>query len=300
MMPSKKSKTRPKPNIFTFEAIGTQWIIELQGRQFPASLQKRILERIDEFDVTYSRFRPDSLVTRISQVAGMYSLPSDAKPMLDLYNSLYNLTEGKMTPLIGQTLADAGYDADYSLQPKQLTQSPAWESTIHYTATTLTVVRPALLDFGAAGKGYLVDIIAKLLHGQGISSFVINAGGDMRVENIENPLRIGLEHPLDARQAIGVAEISRGSLCGSAGNRRRWADFTHIMHPKTLRSPDHILAVWVYATSTLLADGLTTALYFTSAENLQKAYTFEYAIMLADHSLQTSDNFPATFFTSEE
>ena len=42
--------------MFTFEAIGTQWEIETRqplGRR----LQQRILERIHQFDTTYSRFR---------------------------------------------------------------------------------------------------------------------------------------------------------------------------------------------------------------------------------------------------
>ena len=50
---------------FRFEAIGTQWEIETPeplGRPW----RRRILERIRQFDSTYSRFRPDSLVARVA------------------------------------------------------------------------------------------------------------------------------------------------------------------------------------------------------------------------------------------
>ena len=54
---------------FRFEAIGTHWEIEtheLLGRR----LEQRILERIEHFDATYSRFRPDSLVSQIAAAPG--------------------------------------------------------------------------------------------------------------------------------------------------------------------------------------------------------------------------------------
>ena len=52
----------------------------------------------------------------MARAAGQYHLPDDAKPMFDLYYKLYAATDGKCTPLIGQVLVDAGYDANYSLQ----------------------------------------------------------------------------------------------------------------------------------------------------------------------------------------
>ena len=36
----------------------------------------------------------------------------------------------------------------------------------------------AMLDFGAAGKGYLVDIVGQVLENHGIKNYVIDAGGD--------------------------------------------------------------------------------------------------------------------------
>lgn len=47
--------------VFTFEAIGTRWEIETR-EPLGFQLKQRILERIEQFDATYSRFRQDSLV----------------------------------------------------------------------------------------------------------------------------------------------------------------------------------------------------------------------------------------------
>lgn len=302
-MRSTKSKTKPKADAahtLSFEAIGTVWDIAFYGHAPSAQITQEIRDRTNLFDATYSRFRADSFVCKIARAPGLYPLPEDAWPMLDFYKRLYKLTQGAMTPLIGSVLSDAGYDESYSLQPKQLRMPPSWESALTYTASAITIKKPTLLDFGAAGKGYLVDIISDLLVDAGHEPFVINAGGDILAHNLAAPLRIGLEHPDDPSKAIGVASLSAQSICGSAGNRRKWAGFTHIIDPRTLQSPTHIAAVWVVAGSTMLADGLATALYFAEPGTLAGEYTFEYAILHHDYSLEKSAGFPAKFFTSTE
>jgi thiamine biosynthesis lipoprotein len=300
-MPSPKSRTKPQPNnvLLNFDAIGTQWAIELFGRDHvPDSVVQAVTSRIAQFDKHYSRFRGDSLVAHMAAKAGDYSLPADAKPMLDLYRSLYDITGGAVTPLIGQTLADAGYDARYSLQPKKLTPPPAWDDVLVYDFPHLQLKQPALLDFGACGKGYLVDIVAGVLETHGITAFLVNAGGDMTHRG-GVPVRIGLEHPDNPHLAIGTLDLQNASLCGSAGNRRAWAQYHHVLDPTKLVSPTHIRAVWVYADNAMLADALTTALYFATPAALRAHYAFEYALLHDDYSLTYSNDFPATFFSED-
>ena len=297
-------KLNPKPKLskppFTFEAIGTHWQIDInQPIKATAAhkLLQKIQQRIELFDRHYSRFRSDSLVTRISQQTGTYELPEDARELFDMYAQLYMETNGAVTPLIGQLLSDAGYDASYSLQPKPLSSVPSWQKTLDYRFPHLTVKQPVLLDFGAAGKGYLVDIIGRLLEEEGIHSFCINAGGDILQHSAENKaLEIGLENPNNTAQAIGIAKITDQSLCGSAGNRRAWDTYHHILDPFKQASPQHIKAVWVAAPTALLADALTTCLFFVSPAVLAENHRFEYAIIYSDDSLTYSAHFPASFF----
>jgi len=284
--------------VLEFEAIGTHWQIDLPKDIAPGEETRvRILidERIEEFDKNYSRFRDDSLVTEMSKRAGEYTLPEDAKPMMDLYEKMYRITGGLMTPLIGQVLVDAGYDAEYSLQPKPLTAPPAWDDVIDYHFPTLTLKKPVLLDFGAMGKGYLIDIVGELLERNGIREYTIDAGGDIRHTGGE-PLRVGLENPLDFTEALGIATIADQSICGSAGNRRAWANYHHIMNPATLSSPTDILAVWATAKTTLLADALTTALFFTDYKILHQHFPFEFLLIKADASVYYSPYFPGETF----
>jgi FAD:protein FMN transferase len=311
MMLSSKSNAKPKPKTaqsvnatFRFEAIGTTWEITLArtiSDDLIRALQCSIMNRIEEFDRHYSRFRADSLVSTMAREAGRYHLPDDAEPFLKLYERMYELTGGLMTPLIGQVLSDAGYDADYSLHSGTLSPTPVWSAVLDYQPPNLVVKQPALLDFGAIGKGYLVDIVAGLITESGITDFCVNAGGDMlQRQTISDPLRVGLEHPDHPDEVISVVDLKNQSLCGSAGNRRAWEGFHHIINPLTQSSPTQLKAVWVLADTAMLADALSTALFFTKPDKLRKEYDFEYTIIHEDYSLEHSPAFPAEYFTAEE
>ena len=284
---------------FVFEAIGTKWHIDISKKLSPPEESKifiMIKDRIDIFDKTYSRFRADSLVTRMSKEDGSFVLPEDALLMLTLYRELYVRTGGLVTPLVGNLISDAGYDAQYSLKQKmKLVKSPQWDETIEYKHPTLMIKKPVILDFGAAGKGYLVDLVGEVLENNGIKDYCIDAGGDILYKG-KTPIRIGLEDPDDVKKVIGVGILEGGSICGSAGNRRKWGDFTHIINPKTLKSPTDIIAVWVMAKTALLADALATCLFFVPANTLVDAYKFEYVIIHSDRSLEKSAGFSGEIF----
>lgn len=289
---------------FEFEALGTHWKIDLSTFK-GLSLEKEILGRVEKFDWCYSRFREDSLVSKWASEAGEYELPDDAAELLAFYKKLYDATDGLATPLIGRTMEQAGYDAQYSLKPQKLTAPPKWEEALYFPGwhpgneenvvkhSLLVVKQPVLLDFGAAGKGYLVDILGELLRKRDVNQFVINAGGDILVSQLEQTL--GLEDPDDDSRILGTVKIKNGALCSSAGNRRKWGRFHHIINPQTLASPRSVKATWVRAKTTMEADGLATALFFVSPERLLKTFSFDYA-MIENGDLRFSKNFNAEWF----
>lgn len=288
---------------YSFEAIGTHWQIDILDPSFTGDrvlLREKIDKRIAVFDQVYSRFRSDSLVMHLATKPGTFTLPDDALPLMNLYYRLYTLTKGAFTPLIGQALIDAGYDAAYSLhQARPLQPLPTWDQALEYHHPTLVVKEPVVLDFGAAGKGYLIDLVAEVLESAGIAAYCIDAGGDIIYRPLPagEPLRVGLEHPEHLDEVVGVVTLPNGSICGSAGNRRAWGNWHHIIDPRTLTSPRTILATWVVAKTTMLADALATCLFLVPAHDLAD-FDFEYLTMFADHSVESSAHFPAEIFTA--
>lgn len=305
---------------FSFGGIGTKWQIIIKENISDHKTDEILLEiknRIEEYEKIFSRFLPNSLITEISKKAGTYIMPDEAEEILVLYRELYDLTDGAVTPLIGNTISDTGYDAVYSLVSKENISKPkAWDEVLDYQHPKLIVKEPVLLDFGALGKGQMIDIVAGILKDYRIENFMINAGGDILYQNNsykkgifknkkypnknqideEKYLRVGLENPEDFSQVIGIAKIFNQSLCSSAGSRRKWGEYTHIIDANTLKSPKDIVATWVIAPKTILADGLATALFFTPVETLLKKYTFDYVVMFSDHSIKYSPFFNGELF----
>lgn len=283
---------------FSFEAIGTHWSIDVYdiGSAAQSSeLETLLRARIEEFEQTYSRFRADSWLSHISHTPGTYELKADGWKLFNAYHSIYRATGGSVTPLIGQTLIDAGYDAEYSfVQHKELQPPITWDTAIELHPKSITIKQSVALDLGALGKGYIIDLVCEYLEEQGVDSYCIDAGGDMRAK-LPAPhrgLRVGLEDPEDQSSVLGVYTLKNKSMAGSSGNRRRWQttkrEYTHIINPETGISPTHIAAVWVIADSALLADTLTTALYFSKPEDLLKTYTFSYIILNSDRTIDSN------------
>ncbi|MGV9857695.1 FAD:protein FMN transferase [Gordonia sp. NPDC003425] len=257
---------------WTFDALGTRWEITTAG-ELSGAVRDRITAEIDRIDGVWSRFRRDSMVARMSAAGGHYAVAVPDRALLDWYRVLHDATRGVVTPLIGCTLADAGYDADYTLRvADRIRPTPRWDDVIDWDGAELVLKTPALLDVGAAGKGFAVDRVARLV-ARHTDRYIVDAGGDMVISPRETPVRIALEHPLDPSKAIGVVALTGGALCASASNRRAWADWHHIVNPSTASPVREVLATWVSAPDAMTADGWATALFFVSAGDLRSHVT---------------------------
>lgn len=280
-----------------FDAIGTQWQVDT-GRPLEPSVLALIEERVEAFDLAYSRFRADSLVTRFAREPGTEEFPDDAALLFDLYDRLFALSDGAVTPLVGRSLEQLGYDRDYSLARKgEPSVPPNWATTVSRTGHTLTTTEPTLIDVGAAGKGYLVDLVGGVLRANGVERFVIDASGDLLASGGET-VRIALEHPFDPTLAIGVATITDRSLCASGSNRRVWGEgLHHILDGRTGVPTGDIISTWAIADTALEADGLATALFFTDPARLAERFHFSFVRLFASGRADVATNFPGELFT---
>lgn len=283
--------------MLAFEALGTRWQIDTI-EPVDAALAAEIADRIERYDRTWSRFRTDSLVAQIGRRAGTWRFPDEAPALFELYRRLYAATDGAMSPLVGAALDTLGYDRAYSLTPSgDPVPAPAWDEAVAWDGDRLTTVRPVRLDVGAAGKGYLVDLIGALLREAGHENIVIDASGDIRHWG-ESALRVGLEDPRDTTRAIGIARITDAAICSSATNRRQWgAGLHHVIDALTGLPTRSIIATWAIAPTALEADGLATALFFTDPARLERDFAFEWVRLDAAGRVEFSPHLNGELFT---
>ncbi|MDR6201026.1 thiamine biosynthesis lipoprotein [Microbacterium sp. SORGH_AS428] len=280
--------------LWRFDAIGTRWEIET-AEPVPDAVRTLIAAVIDGFDEEWSRFRPDSLVSRLAVHGGEAAAPADAAAMLDVYRELDAATAGAVNPLVGESLARRGYDAAYSFVDRGAAPAPAWQRVLEWDAQTLRLGRPALLDVGALGKGRLVDLVAEILAGSVTGGFVVDASGDMAVRG--GPVRVGLEHPFDPSRAIGVFEVEDAALCASAVNRRAWGEgLHHVLDARTGVPVRTIAATWALASDAMHADAAATALFFDGGPELAADWGVSWVRMTTDGTVEWSADQKAELF----
>lgn len=294
------------------DALGTGVIIQWTpsgatagGEPSVEAVRRDIAALIDGYESILSRFRDDSTVAAMRAGGGAFDFPDWAGPLFDLCDVLCAATDGAFDPCVGEDLIRLGYDARYSFTVAPgaggslgaIHGRPTWRDDVEHRGTaTLVTTRPVALDFGACGKGYLVDLIAALLrqHDSFAGGFVIDAGGDLLVET-EAPIAIGLEDPRDPNDAVGVASVRCGAFCASAPSRRRWTATVpgapvavhHLIDAISGTPVDDVFATWVHVPAddsrdatraarlsptfpTALADGLATALFTTDPNVLHR------------------------------
>lgn len=309
-----QDKNNDQVKKISYESMGTSWEISIWNEisdEELAVLNKEIFEMSDSFDKTYSRFIRTSLVWKIAESAGEYEVPEDFINMLKMYIDLYESSGKKLNPLVGFTISDLGYDDVYSLKKKSdIRPTPDLFDTVeildgHLSSFKIKTILPVLFDFGALGKGYFVDKISDHLKERGLKRFLVNGSGDIYYSGgigfeEKIPITVGLEHPNDPTQVIGTTVMTKGSMCASGINRRKWGESHHVIDPLTSRSTSAekgILAVWVIAQSATLADALASCLFFVPPENLfEKGLVFEYVIMNTDNLIKKSDGWKGVFF----
>ncbi|MFT9242692.1 MAG: FAD:protein FMN transferase [Bifidobacterium aquikefiri] len=214
------------------KALGTGIIIAVD--QLPAQdFHDVIAEMIEKFEIELSRFRDDSTVSAMAHAkhGGTFDFSATLTSIFEIYDALYSATAGAIDPLVGADLVRLGYgpDLSFQMQPDALAHNgaahgrPCWAEAVERDGSMLRTHRAVQLDFGAVGKGFIVDVIADQIADQcgPQASYVIDACGDLRIHTSQ-PQSIALEDPLDTTRAVGTASVSDASFCASAPSRRHW------------------------------------------------------------------------------
>jgi thiamine biosynthesis lipoprotein len=284
------------PARLRLDAIGTRWSIDTPqplGEEVVAAIR----DRIDAYDLAWSRFRDDAAIAPLARGAATVRLPAESAELARLYRTLHDLTQGAVTPLVGASLERLGYGrAGVGPTGRAPEPPPAFDDVLRWEGETARSSAPVVLDVGAAGKGQLVDLVGDVLDAHGIHDRVVDASGDLRHAgsgDAGRPTRVALEDPRALGHAVGVVEVAGEALCASAGNRRRWAGAHHILDGRTGAPTTEVIGTWVIAERAMVADAIATALSFAPVGLLARHFSFEHARMYAGGQVEATGRFAA-------
>ena len=131
----------------------------------------------------------------------------------------------------------------------------------------------ASIDVGALGKGYATEKAAQYLIENGVSSYVLNIGGNIRIIGHKpdgSGWGTGIKDPADTdRYAITLTLAD--TSCVTSGDYERYFSvggqrYHHIIDKDTLMPAAYFSSVSIFTEDSGLADALSTALFAMSYE----------------------------------
>lgn len=220
-----------------FHAMGTD-VQVLAVDSAGSAAVPRLLERVQALfqreEARFSRFRPDSELSRLNQ-AGELREPSAAMwDVLRRARRWWRATGGDFDPTLLAALERAGYDRSFealaagrSVGSRRAVRQPGGHSRLVLEEVggrrRVRLLDGARLDLGGIVKGWTVDRAAELL--APVGRYLVDAGGDIRAggDSLDAPgWCVAVEDPLRPPGDAGHICIRDMAVATSGTYRRRW------------------------------------------------------------------------------
>src|SRR5215212_8544349 len=152
----------------SFAALGT--LCEVQyaapaGDRQAADFERSATTWVNAFEAKYSRFRADSLLSRINAAAGKewIEIDPEMEGMLKLCDTLHFMTQGVLDPTALPLIRLWNYKAETPRIPSAIEVAAArslvgWKKVQRAPGKIFLPELGMALDFGGFGKEYAVDI----------------------------------------------------------------------------------------------------------------------------------------------
>lgn len=123
------------------------------------------------------------------------------------------------------------------------------------------------LSFGAVGKGYALDRIARSLRERGLSRALVSAGGSSQLAWGDEDWELSLE---PERRPIARLSLRDAALATSAAGEQHFVEagrrYGHVLDPRTGWPAEGVRSVSVLASEAAVADALATAFLVAGPE----------------------------------
>lgn len=215
-----------------------------------------VSDLLDEIDRTYSRFRPDSELSRLNANAGQ-TVPVSALLGSAIDTALRGgrLSDGLVDPTVGRAMRAVGYDVDFDLIGRRtgpieirLEPVPGWQSVTWDPIRRTVRVRPGVeLDLGSTGKALASDLCAAAAFAaMGRGGVLVSLGGDIamagRAPDDGWHVLAAEDSSTPAETDGEVIALTGGGVATSGTTVRRWRRegvvLHHLIDPRTGRPVD--------------------------------------------------------------
>jgi thiamine biosynthesis lipoprotein len=279
----------------------------------------------------------ESCALRVQELEGLLSVTQEGSDVWNINHSDEKIVVGRDTFSLLENAMELGDETGGALDISLYPVLKAWGFTtgkyripdddeisellqnVDYTKIVLdyeesAVVLPegAELDLGSVAKGYTGDCLIALLKEQGVTSALLNLGGNVQALGAKpdgTPWNVAVKNPFDTNEELGVLKIIDKAVITSGSYERFFTgedgkDYWHILDPSDGRPADSgLVSVTIVGDSGVRCDGLSTALFVMGKDEAvnfwQQRRDFEMILVTEDGKLYITEGLAECFESSE-
>jgi thiamine biosynthesis lipoprotein len=265
---------------FKAMASACELVLAVDDEPEAQAMAAAAIAEVQRIEAKYSRYQPESIVSRINAAAGGQAVACDEETwsLLSYADSLYQSSDG-LFDITSGVLRRAWNFYDHRLPASAdldgLRQLIGWRRVEREGQAVRLPEAGMELDFGGFGKEYAADRAGAVLAAKGLHHGYVNLAGDMRMLGPKpdgSPWMIGIQDPRDKTAILATIPVDRGGLATS-GDYERFFEldgkrYCHILDPRSGQPVTHWRTVSVVAPLAVVAGNCATIAMLKQADGL--------------------------------
>ncbi len=202
---------------------------------------------VARFEMRYSRYRPDSIISQINQAAGAgwVQIDAETEQVLDVCAAIAALSDGLLDASALPLLRLWNYKAEHPRLPSadEIARAKAlvgWAKVERKPGAVRLPLADMALDLGGWGKEYAVDAVTEIGRQHGLTALLVDFGHDIRALGAppgKPAWHVGLEDPHRPGQHRGSIALRDRAIASSGDYVRQFTiagkRYGHIVDPRS-------------------------------------------------------------------
>lgn len=274
----KNSMPEFKRDVFAMDTYMSLRVFGIDGEKSLDHAEDEIqrLERL--FSVTDEK--SDIAGINLSGSAKVYE---DTAELITMALNYCEMTSGALDITVYPLLREWGFTTgNYHVPDKQVIDSlleKVGYEKVSVNDGVVSLKNGGAADLGAVAKGYTSDRVCEIIRKQGITSALVNLGGNVQAIGAKpdgSPWKVGIEDPRDNSKIVCSLSIEDKAVVTSGDYERYFIGddgrrYCHIIDPKTGMPADKgLISVTIIGKNGTECDALSTALFVMGTEGAEK------------------------------
>ncbi len=302
--------TQPKKYTRDIYAMNTFMSLTAYGSSAESALSETA-DCISNLEKELSVTLPDSDISKLNTI-GSAEVSRDTLALISEADKISRQTGGALDITVYPIVRAWGFTTGehHIPTPAELT---VLLSCVDYTRIAVEGDKVTLpegfeIDLGSLAKGYASDRAAEILHGNGVTSAILNLGGNVCAIGSKpdgSPWKVAAASPFDDLEYLGIFSVQDKFVITSGKYERFFTGedgkrYHHIIDPATgYPSENGVEAVTIIGTNGAECDALSTAMLVLGADKAVDYWRqyggFDMLIVTADRKLMITSGIAQDF-----